>query len=280
MSVWPVVRHLFDAAGVEWEMQQTQGTDHAAVLAEQAAHAGWPTIVVIGGDGTINEAANGLFRASGGHATIPIGIVPAGSGNDFVKLLGIPVNDVSVAVNRILHGNVRHVDVGRAGSRYFINGLGWGFDGMVALEAVKITRLRGFLLYGWALLKVLRRYRAAPVTVTIDGRPVSDNVVMVAITNGACHGGGFWICPHARLDDGHLDICVARNMSMLPLLKVVLQVTRGAHTNNPNVWFKTGKTIELRSDVPMPAHMDGEIFGSALTDIVAEVVPRRLRVLV
>lgn len=279
-SVWPMVRHLFDTAGVQWEMQETQAPDHATALAEQAVQAGWPAIVVIGGDGTVNEVVNGLLRASGGRPTVPIGIVPAGSGNDFVKLLGIPVNDVKTAVDKILHGSIRRVDVGRVDSRYFINGVGWGFDGMVAIEAANITQLRGFLLYGWALLKALRQYRAAPVTLSIDGRPVSDNVVMVAMTNGACHGGGFWICPHAKLDDGHLDICVAKDMSMLPLLKLILQVTRGAHTNHPDVWFETGTLVELHSNAPMPAHMDGEILGSALTDIVAEVVPRRLRVLV
>lgn len=278
--MWPTARRLFDDAGVQWEMQGTQSSDHATILAEQAVNAGWPAVVVIGGDGTVNEVVNGLLRASGGQTAVPIGIVPAGSGNDFVKLLGIPVNDVATAVDKILHGSIRRVDVGRAGSRYFINGVGWGFDGMVAIEAARITRLRGFLLYGWALLKVLRRYRAAPVTLTIDGQAVSDNVVMVAMTNGACHGGGFWICPHAQLDDGHLDVCVATNMPLFSLLKLILQVTRGAHTNHPNVWFETGKVVELRSTEPMPAHMDGEILGSALTDVVAEVLPRRLRVLV
>lgn len=279
-SVWPAVRRCFDAAGVHWQMEQTQSPHHATVLAEQAAHAGWPAVIVIGGDGTINEVVNGLMRASGGQSTLPIGVIPAGSGNDFVKLLGIPLNDVPTAVRTILHGRIRCVDVGRADSRYFINGVGWGFDGMVAMEAEHSTRLRGFLLYGWALLKALRQYHAAPVTLTIDGRDMSDDVVMVAMTNGACHGGGFWICPHAQLDDGHLDVCVAQNMPLLPLLTLILQVIRGAHTNHPRVWFETGQVVELRSSVPMPAHMDGEVVGPALTKIVVEVLPRRLRVLV
>lgn len=279
-TVWLTVESLLSTADVEWAMARTECPGHATVLAEEAVEAGWPVVVIIGGDGTINEVVNGLLRASGGRTTLPIGVIPAGSGNDFVKLLGIPVGDVSAAVRHVLSGSIRRVDVGHAGGRYFVNGVGWGFDGRVAIEAESITRVRGFLLYAWALFKALHRYHAAPVRLTIDGRLVSDNAIMVAVTNGACHGGGFWICPHAHLDDGHLDVCVARDMSLPLLLQLIVQATRGAHTAHPKVWFETGTRVELRSSVPMPAHMDGEILGASLTELSVEVLPRRLRVLV
>lgn len=273
------VRRLFQDAGVTWELIHTRRSGHATALAARAAADGWHAIVVAGGDGTINEVVNGLFHQESA-GVLPIGIIPIGSGNDFVKSLSLPIGDVEAAVRRIIDGRPQPVDVGRVNSHYFVNGVGWGLDGAVALETRRAPRLHGFARYLWAVLKVIRRYRTAHVRIEIDGRPIDEDAIMIAITNGPCHGGGFWICPHAQSTDGRLDVCVARPMRPLQLIPLIYSTTRGTHVGHPKIWFETGRVIELQGDISLPAHADGEILGTALSRLRVEVIPGGLQVLV
>ncbi len=278
--VWHRVRRAFEEAGVACRVHFTEAPRHATELAAQAAGQGWNAVVAVGGDGTVNEVVNGLLAGAPQGTAPPLGIVPAGSGNDFVKLLDLPYRRPRDVVGRLLAGRVRAVDVGRANGRYFTNGVGWGFDGHVALEAQRVRRLRGLAVYVWALIKSLRRYRNAHMRVEVDGEVHEMVVTLAAVANGACYGGGFWLCPHAVIDDGWLDVCVGEAMSPARILRIVPLVMRGAHVGQPDVHFFRGRAVTLSSDVPLPAQVDGEILDTALTRLHAEVVPRALQVLV
>jgi diacylglycerol kinase (ATP) len=274
--ITPVLRD----AGIRFEVAATEAPRHAEELAENAARGGWDAVVAVGGDGTVQQAAAGLMNAANGAPTIPLGIVGVGTGNDFIKLLGLPLQKPEAATRRLLAGAPRAVDIGRAGGRYFTNGVGIGFDAQVAIEASKVRRLRGMPLYGWALLKVLRSLQSTPIRLMLDGEVVADRpLTLVTIGNGGCHGGGFWICPDARPDDGLFDVCIAEALSVPRLLHLIPHVMRGTHTRLPEVEIRRARRVRVSSPVPLPMHADGEIFGEAIHDVEIEILPGRLTVL-
>lgn len=275
------VQEWLEARGATLHVQATNARGDGIRLAAEAARDGWPVVVAVGGDGTINEVVNGLLRAEDEGATLPtFGIVPAGSGNDFVKVLGLYRQPLAHVMNVLWQGQPRLVDVGRANGRYFLNGLGWGFDGFVAQEVYRVQWLRGFAAYVWAVLKVLPRYPTARLHMMLDDRPpLVREMTMVAVTNGPCYGGGFWICPHAQVDDGWLDVAIADAMRPWELLPLLPRVMRGTHVNHPRVAFDKARQVVLQSERPLPSQVDGELLGTDLRELRVQIFPQRLAVL-
>jgi YegS/Rv2252/BmrU family lipid kinase len=279
VRAWAAVRAVLAAAGAELEMAETGGPGHAAELAETAARAGWPAVLALGGDGTVHEAVNGLLRASGGEVTTAaLGIVPVGSGNDFALLAGIP-RDPAEAARRIAAGGERRVDVGRIDGRWFTNGVGVGLDARVAVEANRSRRGRGMGMYLWALARVLRSFRPPVMRVEIDGEVMERPMTLVTVGNGGRHGGGFWICPDARIDDGVLDVCVCDGLSRPRILALLPRVMRGTHVGASCVRMRRAHRVRITSDAPLPVHADGEILFEDAHDLRIEIAPARLRLL-
>lgn len=288
--VVPRLEAAFRAAGARFEIALTGGPGDAARLAERAAREGWGAVVAVGGDGAVHEVANGLLRAAGAGPTVPMGVVAVGSGNDFVKALGLPRRDPAAAVAGLVGAGPRAVDVGRVSRSvgpdgplpewFFTNGVGLGFDAQVAREARGVRRLRGMAIYAWALARTLRRLGAPRIRVVVDGREVADRpLVLATVANGPCHGGAFWLCPGAAVDDGLLDVLVADARSPGEVLRLVPSVMRGTHLSRPGVELHRARTVELRSDEALPVHADGEIVAEWVRELSIEVLPGRLRVL-
>jgi diacylglycerol kinase (ATP) len=277
---WQRVESVLRSRGVEYAHAATEAPRHAEALAERAAREGWDAVVAVGGDGTVQQAAAGLMRAAVGGPTLPLGIIGVGNGNDFIKLLGLPQQQPEAATYQLLEAIPRHVDIGRIDGRYFTNGVGIGFDAQVAIEASRVHRLRGLPLYAWALLKVLRDLRTPHMRLTLDGETVVDRpLTLVTVGNGGCHGGGFWICPDARADDGLFDVCVADAFSLPRLLRLLPHVMRGTHVRLAGVNVHRARHVRIESSEPLPVHADGEILSEAAHDLVLELLPGRLTVL-
>lgn len=278
---WGAAEAVLMAAGTRYRVHRTRARGHAVDLAAQAVAEGWPAVLAVGGDGTVHEVVNGLVGASGEAATPPLGIVPLGSGNDFVKLVGLPPGSGRRAAEQLLRATPRCVDVGRMNGELFTNGVGIGFDARVAAAAQRVRRLRGMAIYGWAVLQVLSTHRTPRMHVTIDGETVvaDEPLTLVTVGNGACHGGGFWICPAASIDDGLFDVCIAEAMTVPRLLGVLPRVMRGRHVGRPGVRMLRGRRIEIRADEPLPIHTDGEVVTQPLQQLDFEVLPGRLTVL-
>jgi len=293
---WAEVEPVLAATGVRWHFARTEAPGQAEVLAGEAVRAGlWDVVVAIGGDGTVHEVVNGLLHATGrttsagtqdnptaarpaGDHVPTLGVIPAGSGNDFARAAGIPQGDPGAAARAFLGGPQQAVDVGRVNGRYFVNGMGWGLDGRIAVEVGRRRRLSGRAMYLAALLSALRGQRPAHVDIDVDGRTVPGYVSLVAVVNGPTYGGGFRICPHARVDDGQLDLCVADAMGQLAILRLVPRVLRGTQLGHHRVWYARGTALTLTSREPLPAHADGEVIDTAATRLVVDVVPGGLRV--
>lgn len=229
-------------------------------------------IIVAGGDGSIHEVVNGL---AGGNSTL--GFVPVGSGNDFVKMLNIPV-DVEKALQVIVAGNHRRVDVGKIGDRYFLNGVGIGFDAQVVIESQTVRHLRGIGIYLMSVLKTLRKYRNYPVILSLSDRQIEREIFMITVGNGQCQGGGFYLTPHAQVDDGQLDVCIFEALNRRQVLKNLPKAIKGRHVLLPQVEYRQTRKVTVHSTVPIPVHADGELLSKGMEEIEIEVVPAMLNV--
>jgi YegS/Rv2252/BmrU family lipid kinase len=234
--------------------------------------------VAAGGDGTIGEVVNGLMQAAGDQVAGPLAIIPLGSANDFIQTLGTPA-DLKGACQLLRTEQVRTIDVGRVNERYFINDVGVGFEPQVTLESRKIKRLRGTLIYLVAVLRAVRDPIQAHMTIEWDGgQRVSKPILMVSVANGRCTGG-FWLTPHAKLDDGELDFIFADALSRLQILRFLPEVMRRTHLDKDPVTYGRTKHIVITSDDPMPVVADGEIMTTEAHRLEIEVLPGRMQVL-
>ncbi|MEF3274717.1 MAG: diacylglycerol kinase family lipid kinase [Chloroflexus sp.] len=271
---------------IAYELVTTHARGGATELAIQALNRGASRLVAVGGDGTINEVVNGLIDSRRAR-NVPLGIIPLGTGSDFVKSLpGVRPGDIVGAVQRLVANQTTPIDVGRIRveasrltlTRCFINGLGMGLDAAVAVESLKIKHLRGFAVYLISVFKALATYRPGPMTVRFDGQRVSRQLFFASVGNGRCQGGGFWITPDAKLDDGLLDLCIVDTMPIPRALRKIPLLIRGTHTNEPEVTMARARRIEVSCPTPtIPVATDGEVIATAAQRIEVEVLPRAIQ---
>lgn len=248
-------------AGGRGELTLTQAPRDAERLARDAATSG-RDVVVVGGDGTITEAANGIF-ASG--APVRLGVVPAGSGNDYAyETLKLP-HDPLRALEIALDGDARAMDVGLVNGRYFLNALGVGLDANIAAAAEKLKRypfMRGQTLY-WAasLRELLFHYNLCPqLTVRYDDQPEERRVyALAAVSIGPTYGGGFRINPDADPHDGYFDLCTIWKPSLPRALRLLPMVEKGKHLREKEVSRARVRRIVMEADRLIHAHLDGEV---------------------
>jgi diacylglycerol kinase (ATP) len=248
-------------AGGRGELTLTQAPRDAERLARDAATSG-RDVVVVGGDGTITEAANGVL---GVGAAVRLGIVPAGSGNDYAyETLKLPHNPLR-ALEIALNGEARAMDVGQVNGRYFLNALGVGLDANIAAAAEKLKRypfMRGQTLY-WAasLRELLFHYNLCPqLTVRYDDQPEERRVyALAAVSIGPTYGGGFRINPDADPHDGYFDLCTIWKPSLPRALRLLPMVEKGKHLREKEVARARVRHIVMEADRLIHAHLDGEV---------------------
>ncbi len=253
-------------------VQITRAAGHARELAAQWKDCGI-TVIAAGGDGTIHEVVNGL---AGGNCTL--GIIPLGSGNDFVKMLNLPA-DIAEAIAVIQRGKTMRIDLGWANGEYFPNSMGIGFDAEVVVESKKIQHVKGFWLYLAAVLKKLMTFRNRSVRLTFDGQVLEQSVFLITVGNGQYVGGGFRITPRARLDDGLLDVCVLRGLTLPETLRYLPRVICGRHLDLPQVRYFTATSVVVESALPLPLQLDGELQGTDLHRVEIKIEPQMLTII-
>jgi YegS/Rv2252/BmrU family lipid kinase len=272
---------------IPFEWQETQHPGHAIECAEEAARDGFEVIVAAGGDGTAHEVANGILRANANGVQAALGLLPIGSGNDFAWTVGVPLNDLPAAIERIAQGRRRTVDAGRIRDergvdeqRYFVNGVGIGFDAMAAIESRKIQRVHGAAMYLLAVLNTMRfYYRASQTLLVHDQHKIQMPLLMGSIANGRRYGGGFLVCPDAQLDDGQLDLCLVPQVSRAAMFGFIPRFMKGTHVKDRRVLMRRGAHVTIQCDDPLPIHADGEIFSTGSRQIDIELLPKALSVI-
>lgn len=276
-KILPQVQEALNRAGLEFSQAVTTKPLEAIDLACQAAEEGCELVVALGGDGTSNEVANGLL--SSGNSEVVLGLIPVGTGNDFAGMCNTPT-DLTALCRCFKEGKSRLIDVGRVNDRYFVNVLGVGFDARASVEALRIQHfLSGMPLYLVAVLITLREYEIPHITAELDGQRVSMPMTMFCVANGRREGGGFLIAPDAENDDGIFDICLARGLGRLGILRLLPEVMRGTHVDKEPVTMAQAKRVILDSPDPLPVHADGEVIYTDAHHLEIEIIPRHLRVI-
>jgi diacylglycerol kinase (ATP) len=230
--------------------------EHAA---RQAVEDGYDHIFVAGGDGTLNEVLNGVAGVDGGLDAVTLGVIPLGTGNDFATALGIP-EDVEAAVEALLDGHVIRVDVGRVNARAFVNVSAGGFIAEVS-DAVspKLKTLVGKLAYLVGGAKVLLDYE--PVHARVRPAPDESSIPLhaFAVCNSRLVGGGRLIAPHARVDDGELDVCLIRAMPTGEFIGLLRRVSGGEHIEDERVTYFRARRLSLSFDRAIKINTDGQV---------------------
>ncbi len=273
------IEAILEGLGVAFDVVQTAAPGQAVELAERASLEGCSPVVAVGGDGTVHEVLNGLIRAhANGGPVGTMGVVPAGSGNDFNYMLK-PEDGLEKACRRLAECRTRLIDVGRVNDRYFANGVGIGFDAAVTIVSRRHGRLRGLPLYLVSALETIFIYYKAPtVTVTYDGQEITQGMLMVSVANGRRIGGGFMVAPEAEIDDGLFDLCLARQVSRPQILALIPHVIRGTHVNKPPIKMARARKVLVTSEGDLPSHVDGEIYTTNAHRLELEILPGRLNV--
>jgi diacylglycerol kinase (ATP) len=249
-------------------------------LAREAVERGATMLAVVGGDGSVHHAAHGLLDVG---APIPLAIFSAGTGNDFVKTLGIPSHDIGAMAARVARGHQRTVDVGYIDDVPFVNAAGFGFD----VEVLQRMRTRPFLsgtaAYVWAALAALLQYggfRAALSTGTTAERTATQRRLMTVVANGNWFGGAFHIAPDALLDDGALDVIDIGDVPSLARLPLFARATRGTHVGSRHVAVQRGAAFTLEFGEPPLYEADGELMQAIGPVVSVRIKPRALTVIV
>ncbi len=297
---WPAVEQALRAAGVDFDLALSSAPLDATRLARDA-HGRYRGVVAVGGDGTVHEVVNGLLQASGDAATIPLAVVPLGSGDDFAKVIppeapvGGKPHDWREAVEKIRRGQTRQFDVavmrgwtdGAAMSqvgctRYFMNGMDVGFGAQANSNLSTLPRfLKGQAAYFGAVLKTLIDYPVLRLTVQLDDEPSFEfSTTMTAVTNGRCFGGSFWVCPQARPDDGWLDVMLVQAVGRLTILRLIPKITRGMHGNEPVLRMARARRVLLQSSEPFALQADGEMPFGPIRRLQVDLLPGRLTIIV
>jgi diacylglycerol kinase (ATP) len=265
------ISKFLDRRGVPYVWHVTGRPGDATRVAEGLS--GGQVPVATGGDGTVHEVALACI----GTERV-MGVLPVGSGNDYVKALGIGTC-LDRALEVLAAGAVREVDAGEVDGTRFNNGLGIGFDAEVAANVVKAPAyLGGFGGYLWAVYRLLRNLECREAWIMLDGRPVETKTILVAVALGTTYGARFRLAPASRLDDALFDVVWSEEVGLAEVLRLLPAVLRGTHLRHPKVHHARAREVAVKLARPAPAHVDGELL-SPTREFRARVLPGALRVI-
>jgi YegS/Rv2252/BmrU family lipid kinase len=251
---WPRLREVIHEAFGPFEHQFTEEAGHATRLAREALRGGADLVVAMGGDGTINEVANGFFDGDDKIAPgAALGVLPAGTGGDFRKTIGAS-KEIEQAAAQLKAATTRPIDIGKLtyvahdGStqkRYFINIASFGISGLVDQYVNKSSKtFGGTMTFALATLRAGMKYKNAVVRLTLDGTPREGKIYNVAVANGRYFGGGMKVAPDAALDDGWFDVITMGDFGFGDLLFRGLDIYSGKHLKNPKVSVHRARRVE------------------------------------
>ncbi len=266
----PEVETELRRLGADFHTEQTLDAAHAHELAREAGLEG-QTVVSVGGDGLLRPLAAALRDTDGALA-----VVPAGRGNDFARVLGVPEDPVAAA--RIaVGGTERMIDVADANGETYIGIASLGFDSDANRIANESRVIRGNLVYLYSALRALASWRCASFTLTVDGERHELRGYSVAVANSRAYGGGMYIAPQAELDDGLLDVVAITEVSRPRFLMNLPRVFRGRHINDPIVFTHRGAEITVDAERRFRVYADGDPIADV--PVTMTVAPRCLRVI-
>lgn len=265
-----VLPRLRDAGFVVRNLEG-RDADEALDLARQCVSDGVDALVVCGGDGMVHLGAQAVATTG-----IPLGIIPAGTGNDVARYFDIPRKDPLAAADRVIAFQPRTIDLARSGTKYYVTVLAAGFDAIVNERANRMTWPRGQMRYNLATLAELRVFQPLPYTIELDGVSRRLDAMLVAVGNGPSFGGGLRITEGAVLDDGLLDVVIIKPMSKPDLVRTYPKLFKGTHVTHPQYEHHLARSVTVAAP-GIVSYADGERFGEL--PLTIECAPGALSVL-
>ncbi len=271
--------------GLEREVHRTEGPGDAVGIATTLARSAATRILVVGGDGTVHEVANGLLSASNERPPPAVAVYPVGTGNDFARTARSS-RDPREAALTAGFGAVECFDAGvvrwSGGRRFFVNLLGFGVDVAVLQRRARFSAMGGLAQYLAAFLSAVARYRAPQARIDLGGEELSGPVTISAFTCGRSIGGGFMINPEAEPADGLLDLCHVPALGLAQVLPLAARAVRGTHGKSKHVTMRRLERARIRAcgDEPIWFEADGELLPEPARELSIRVAPGALRVLV
>lgn len=276
MKKLPEISAAASSVASDYLLHITSSIEDARLRTCEFAKLGIERIVAVGGDGTFNEVANGILDAK---QRTELGIVPAGTGCDLPRTLGVPTA-IAESVVFALTQEARPMDVGHAKTttteRHFLNVAGMGFDAKVADRAQRKKHLSGKKAYMAALAQSLTDFGYIDVRIETNGMEIETKAVFVSIANAQFLAGGFHFAPMAQIDDGLLDLAIIDDISLPAFLKAVPSVVRGKHLSNPHWRHYTTTNVKVTASTPALVQLDGEIAGTSPAEF--SIVPKAIDV--
>jgi len=259
--VAPRVRARLESAGLIVDEYATTCAEDVGRISADVIASGADAVALVGGDGTIHLGAQVLANSG-----MPFGVIPAGTGNDFARGIGVPLKDPLAAADLIVKGDTRAVDLAIARDRYITTVVAGGFDSLVNKRANEMSWPKGNSRYTVATLAELRTFKPLSYVVTVDGEVIETDAMLVAVGTGPTYGGGLQICAGAEIDDGLLDITIIKPVSRLTLLQLFPKLSKGTHVGHAAVHALRGSSVRLES-AGVTAYADGELLGALPVDI-------------
>jgi len=283
---WPKIEQLIKQYDLQYEYVFTEAVGHAQKIIGEKIIEGYRKIVVVGGDGTLNETINGIFTQTAVPTNeLYIGLMQMGTGNDWARYYGFD-KDYENSIQRLLHGKICRQDVGTISyltnegtkSRYFINIAGLCFDSVV-VKATNLMKERGRRTksaYLISLLRSLIKYRPWKLKITINDKILEGKFLSISIGNGKFSGGGMIQTPDAVINDGYLDVTIYENMPKLKIILNIKKLYNGKILEIKGVKSYRAKSFKIESDQKIFAETDGEIIGSTPYEI--SIIPDSVNV--
>lgn len=248
------------SCGIRSNLVRSSAVGDLERLASELAESNTKQMIIAGGDGSVHEAVNGILKVGGKTA---FGVIPIGTGNDFAKASDTPLNwkdATSMLAARIRDGEpARKVDAGRMNERFFANGVGIGFDAKINRIARKYEWPIGDLVYLFAVFEGLWDGVITPnVEMAYANTRYDGPITLANISNGPWVGGMFHIAPMAQIDDGHLDLVIAKPVTRRRILALLPKLIKGTHIGAPEISTQKIRDFRLIADAPVPCHLDGE----------------------
>ncbi|MDY0198050.1 MAG: diacylglycerol kinase family lipid kinase [Tenuifilaceae bacterium] len=285
---WPRIEALLNELGINFEYKITERKYHTIELTVNAVRNGFRKILVVGGDGTLNEVVNGIFIQNVCKPNdIIIGVIGVGTGNDWQRTFKLPSDYrgkiLAIKEERTILqdvGKVRFFEARIQQSRYFANAAGVGFDAKVALATnrLKESGRKGKLLYIYSLLKTLYYHRSTMAKIAIDSHKLDGKIFSATLGIGKYNGGGMLQLPNALPDDGLFDITVINKIRRVNVLRNIFRLYNGTILNHPKILGYQGKNITISSKPPLSLEADGESLGTS--PFTFSIVPQSIRVIV
>lgn len=265
LELIPRIKKSFDKDKINYDIKITDEKGHGEKIAEEAIDKGFTHIISVGGDGTAYEVVNGIRNGK-----IVLGILPAGTGNDFARMIKMP-KDYDEMLKAIKIAKTKKIDIGNVNNRFFLNCSSVGIDAEIVKETEKIKKyISGTSAYLLGVFKTLAKYKSKEVDIVIDGKEIRRKIELIAVGNGKYYGGGMKINPMAAYDDGLLDICVVNKINKLKFTSLFLTVFKGDHIKIKEVETFRGKEVKIFGDDSLLLNADGDIIGTTPAEIKIE----------